>query len=281
MASNTSPLFVLADLQFQSCAALYEFIARVVEPNVHESVDESNLLNATCRAYLYRVATWLRTLSKLNQPSDLQAIDAAARSLFEVDIDLTLLRYDIATTPIEMMLDWEASARFKRDELRLTVLSDMTDEHSKKLAAVAKSRVEANTGYIHALREKWWPTGKKNPSHPNRWTGRNLFDDADRADQVSGASAHARHHRLRHAELCWNTHGSAFAGVRGLDEQAIFAGVAQSLWDCYKMAREATEHILVVLERYDEAMVAEFDNFDKQVRDVGERVLQRVVPSST
>jgi hypothetical protein len=252
-----SPFFIAADAQFRSCGVLHDFIDRVVLRAVEQAVDRADPLQATCRAYMYRVATWLSTLSKLNHPSDVQAIDAAARSLFEVVIDLTLLRYDRDDNPIQKMLDWELSARFKRFQLRRPVLETMSDEHSKRLAAVAKDCIETNDTRVQAARAKWGWDHNKN-AHPSRWTGRNLFDDAKRCDEVSKSTAHANHHRLRHTDLCWNTHGSAFAGVRGLDDHAVVAGVAQSLKDCFRMAREAAEHALVILGCYDDAMVAQF-----------------------
>jgi hypothetical protein len=70
----------IADAHFRASQAIGRFIADDVAPLVRSAVNRSDPLQDTCAAYLDRVGCWLRSVGKLNQPSDFQAIDAAAPS---------------------------------------------------------------------------------------------------------------------------------------------------------------------------------------------------------
>lgn len=219
-------------------------------------MNRSDPLQDTCAAYLDRVGCWLRSVGKLNQPSDFQAIDAAARSMFEIVVDLTLLLHD-RNCPVQKMLDWEQWARFKRDKNTIEVLAGTTDTHALARLAIAEHRVQNNAEFISTLRAKWcWPRF-------GRWTGRDLFADAEQCDKLA-SSEHGKHYRLRFMELCWNTHGSAFAGLRGLDDRAITAGVMQSLEDVSTLSRAAAELILDLLGLRDASANELFTRLDRE-----------------
>lgn len=247
---------IVADAHFRASLAIGRFIADDVAPLVRSAVDRSDPLQDTCAAYLDRVGGWLRSVGKLNQTSDFQAIDAAARSLFEIVIDLTVLLHD-RTCPVQKMVDWEQWARFKRDKNTVEVLSGTTDTHELARLAIAEGRVQNFSGFISTLRAKWrWPRF-------GRWTGRDLFADAEQCDKLT-SSEHGKHYRLRFMELCWNTHGSAFAGLRGLDERAITAGVMQSLEDVSILSRAAAELILDLLGLRDAPANERFTRLDRE-----------------
>jgi hypothetical protein len=119
MAARISPL-ELASTWFRACEETSAFIDRSVRPVVERAADRRNPVDATYLGYLLRVTGWLRSLGKLNEPGDLQGASAGARALFEIAIDLTLLRHD-SDSPIQKLVDWEESAKLKYARDRLSI----------------------------------------------------------------------------------------------------------------------------------------------------------------
>ncbi len=67
---------------------------------------------------------------------------------------------------------------------------------------------------IETLRHQWWPT--ENGRHPrNRWTGRDLGQDAKEADRFL-QKGFEEFYRLRYQQICWTVHGSGAAGIANI-----------------------------------------------------------------
>lgn len=241
---------------FRACSAVRDFFELEVRPLAWAGINRSDPLQETCALYLDRVASWLRTVGKLNELTDFQAVDAAARSLFEIVVDLTLLKHD-PDSPVEKMIDWELLAKVKRTKKRVEAQTAAGDQHSLAMAALGAHYVQQKQGDVDAALQKWgWN------KTPPRWTGRDLLQDADRCDRLAG-SAHATHYKLRFADLCWNVHGSAHVAIRNLDERAVLVGLAASFRDVVLLSRAVAELVLDLLGKFDASMAARFEQLDK------------------
>jgi hypothetical protein len=245
--------FTAADAEHRACNAVCVFVERYVLPVVQRAGGEHHGL---FQAYLLRVHCWLHSLRKLNHPSDFQAVSAGARALFEIAVDLALLRFDPECPP-QKLLDWEQSAKLKAAGERLAVAQDGLRLPEGQDEEIYRDYVRDNEAAVRALRQRWnW---KK---HPNRWTGRNLRDDAERCDELA-RSQHGVHYRVRHAELCWSTHGSGFASVRGVSASSFPAITGVAFYEAGLFARTAAAHVLVLLDRFDASMTERFAQLDQ------------------
>jgi hypothetical protein len=207
--------------------------------------------------YIARVTGWLRSIGKLNHPGDFQAIAAGARSLFEITVDLTLLLHD-SSCPFQKLFDWELSARLEHARRVVRALDAKDDQVFRERVAIHRCFIQQVEPLVVERRGSWaW---KK---HPPRWTGRSLRDDAMRCDSLV-ESTFVSHYELRFAELCWSTHGSAFAGIRGIPEEMFPTEVALNLGDVLYLSRESARLTLKLVDRYDAICEARFSRLDDE-----------------
>jgi hypothetical protein len=157
---------------------------------------------------MLRAYFWLRTIAKLNEPGDFQAVAAGSRALFETAIDMVLLH----ANPDESakVLAWEESARFKNAaaiEVYYRTLAVPPAPEHEGLVCFAK----ADKVRINQLRlQQGWQDKNGHPFHPERWTGRKLDADARQADQCGHEFKFSHFYETTYRQVCWLVHGSAF-----------------------------------------------------------------------
>ena len=191
-----------------------------------------------------RVLAWMRTLWKLDEPGDFQAVTVASRTLFEIAVDLTIMHFDAVANPPAKMDAWEESAKLKaarriRDFLHRPGCTESPKNYAHFLSFLAN-----NDQRIQALRKRWWPRKDGKPEHPDRWTRRNLSEDADKATQLYPAGKLDAYYARRYAHNCWNTHGSGLAGVRGIPPADFPALAVLAFDECAQFAMIALEMTL-------------------------------------
>lgn len=187
-----------------------------------------------------RAASWMKTLKKLNHPSDVQAIVTCNRSLLEITVDIILLHEDRTNATASRMWWWEESAKLKSAEAIATYYSgDVPDEYTPQVEFI-KNRKTA----IQDQRTALW-----NGGHPNRWTARNLQEDVKEADRVLGeevrkglGSTLTEYYETEYRRMNWYVHGSALASVRGLAPSTFqcvcglaFKACSDLAWFCTKL----------------------------------------------
>jgi hypothetical protein len=213
-------MFASAEAFYCECGIVRQFIDQTVWPiaerefNAGPSTERSSYLGL-----LERVLAWLRSIDRLNKPSDIQAIAAGARSLLETSVDVTLLYLDPAECSHEKIMAWEDSANLALGE-RLErfcagqVMTPAAYWPALRWAASRRSDVLQD-------RARLWPRKDGRTPHPSRWTGRSLEDDVLAADELRGDRYFRFLYDTQFALLCWNTHGSALAGLRPHDKIGI------------------------------------------------------------
>jgi hypothetical protein len=218
---------------YLGCTMVRDFMIKLngrvkdVEPDEAASVAERHRI-ANAKGYFHRALAWTISVCKLGDPSDFQAVITAVRALLEITVDVALLRHDAANHASEKVFAWERSAKLK--------LAESVKNHfdGKPLPAEyteVVAFVDREHDAIVALREQWWGLDRNQRTrHPDRWTGRSLADDVTRAKplltQYGSSLDIESFYRAEFSKLCWNTHGSGFAGMRDIPEERFPALIA-------------------------------------------------------
>jgi hypothetical protein len=237
--------FATAELFYCDCRLIREFIEGVVWPIVRrECASTPSPERQTYSGILERAMAWLRTIDRLNQPTDVQAHAAGARSLFELSIDLTLLRFGPQQHTHEMLISWEESSYLAQaDRLqRCRSVPQFLQVAPVRWAAAKRDQVIAS-------RQRLWPPKDptKKAGHPQRWTGRPFDRDVEVANGLQPTRGFDVLYATTYSFLCWNTHGSALAGLRPFEASDIGAVSSNALAICASCALDAADDVLGLL----------------------------------
>jgi hypothetical protein len=252
----------IANAAFVECEDVRDFFAKHVRPLL-ERAATSDRADETVYGAALRVQAWLATLGRLNDPSHFQAALAATRSLFEIAIDCALLHHDPVGHSSAMIVAWEKSALLAAAEKTKAFYArfgrPVAKEHEERIAFVQRESLR-----IKALRRKTWPNRQKPETHPQRWTGRQLSEDAKRATELGGYEFDA-FYALRYSEWCWGTHGSALAGVRPVSAEQFPGIAAFALHESARFALLVARLVLRYFRLWDEIVAVRFEHLDKQI----------------
>jgi hypothetical protein len=184
------------------CKQLAVFVSESVRPIVDRELDALPY-RRTCHTLFLRVQAWLVSLSKLDEPGDFQASSAAARAVFETAIDMVLIQHQEKQSVVKLMA-WERSCKLKYAE-RHSAHSNDPDV----LDFIAKNRQA-----ILSEREAAWGLNKNGkPLSPDRWTARNLEQDARAAEGHLPQTRFIKFYSENYAPACWYVHGSGVIGL--------------------------------------------------------------------
>jgi hypothetical protein len=228
----------------------------------------------TVHGAVQRALHWIDTLGQLDGWEHLQAVDCAARALFEAAVDLTLLALDPSKYDVATLEAWELSAHHRAGEVARDIYTKDGARPPELVEPMISFATEAQAE-IDALRAKHWPRSesKKHPhrwKHPDRWTSHTLWQDAETADALFPAGRFLRWYGLRHAGACWNVHGSGLCGVRRLPAEMIVNLMGPAVGEVAHFALVATEMALRFLDLWDGEAEGHFARFRKSAEvDVG------------
>ena len=252
---NDVSAFPMAEATFKACQLAHQFINARVRPRAVQALEAAPSDANTFYGALLRVVAWTHTLSKLNEPIDFQAGIVASRTLFEIALDVTLMHFDPTTYPPAKLLAWEDSSKLKAAEK----IRDYFHRHGEQPTIEFEPHVRyiaTNTARIGTLRAAYW-----NGKHPgNRWTGRNLRDDARAATQLFSGGKFEQFYDTRYPQICWNTHGSGIAGIRNVRQEHFPGLSAFAFQACIEFALVAAEIVLRQFGLWDAATAGEFDD---------------------
>ena len=145
-----------------------------IPPRPDFRVRDNCLIGLWQRAYC-----WFKTLSKLNENSDFQAIATASRALLEIYVDMIFLHYDQNNDSSDKLFWWYKSEKLKAAELKYKFLNENNYEIDNQIIFFINSQKDE----INRNRKRIWNIENK---HPNikRWTGHNLDVDVIKADEL-------------------------------------------------------------------------------------------------
>lgn len=266
MADELAPGEALALARIHYAEA--QAVALFIDKNVRERVDRAAPAvphGIAFQGQLLRSIAWLRSIAKLDHPGDFQAVTAGARSIFEGAVDVTLMHFDPTGNGPEKMDAWENSAKLKHAQSAADYLGaagrQPTQAEQHMLAYATRE-----TARINKLRLQFWPSDRGR--HPrNRWTGRDLAQDAKEADKFQ-AEGFEQFYRLRYPELCWNVHGSGLAGVANIRVDAVPYIGSQAAAEAARFARVVAEVVAKHVGCWDEESFKRLPDQVKEARAV-------------
>jgi hypothetical protein len=244
--------FVTAQMHFQACIAVRDFIENKVYPILNR--DENVVLPARLlnRAMVGRALLWMRSLTKLNQASDSQAILAGSRALFELAVDYTLLKHE-TKGDFSKLLAWQESEKLE------------WAEHVKDHAVFGPRVAEflaSNTARIGGLRSQHWKG-----NHPMRWTGRKLRRDAEIADGFQ-PTRFVEYRTINYRWACWQIHGSGAIGLAETTRDFFPYFSAQGYADCARFAIATSGYALDLVGKYDPIVDLRFGELNTQIAGI-------------
>jgi hypothetical protein len=165
---------------FQGTLALSEFADKNVCPVVQATLQKTDHEKALTATY-YRMCLFLRALAKLDDGAHFQVAAMAARSIFELLLDLKVLAED--PTLARKFFDFTWVSRYRKakqlvDFLQANPNVDPT-QHQHALALVNKPGVKKDRERI--CRKDGWVDSKGKPKCPDHWSGKNIATRAKEA----------------------------------------------------------------------------------------------------
>lgn len=237
-----------AEGMYRGAIVVSEYMDHISKDVLGTLIDPKPRENAQYGMFLRAVA-WMRTLKKLNQPTDFQAVIACNRSLLEIAVDIVLLHGDPTESSAWKMHWWEQSAKLKAAKMLVDYYAKqglpVPDSYSEQAAFVAREE-EA----ITRMRKTLWPQFKG--KHPDRWTGETLDKGVRAADKywpdeivATFGTSLTEFYETEYRKMNWSVHGSGLAGVRDLSAIAFhyLSGLGHK-W-CSDLAMLSTKTVLI------------------------------------
>jgi hypothetical protein len=264
------------------------FVEALIQEDVLRRLEGRTFKSPSERLFcelLARVHPWIMTLGRLANASDFQAVIGCDRALFELTVDLTLMRFAKADYPPEKMLAWDESAKLKA--------CHAIERHFSKRGAAVPQRFQAqmtfinrNEGPITALRAKYFRLDKNGkPRHPARWTDATLEADAMAAHAATPKAFEwpvdlEAFYATRYPPICWNVHGSGAAGMRFIPEANIPLLGAQAMVECLDFAVRCAMLVLIEFGLFGATAKTAFVECQRKRTAILNQILGQPEPSS-
>lgn len=227
---------------------LYVQYMRKCEPMIMSVLPRPELghRDNAVKAVWLRAYAWMQSLELLNHTKHIQAISAGNRSLLEFTVDLVLLHNDPTNNGGWKMYHLSFSERLKAAEQLVAFYGagNVPPVHAEAEAFIAREKAS-----IEDMRRHLWPS-PKDPTrgiHPDRWTGRNLFEDVVAADAAYGDQIRANlgvslaeYYRTEYRRMNWLIH-STMAGITNLDRIYYSTAAMLALKWCQDLAMFCTK----------------------------------------
>jgi hypothetical protein len=209
-----------------------------------------------CGAMIQRLQAWLLSVKKLDGPKDFQAILTAGRALFEMAVDLTLIKFEEGGS-MSRMQAWHMDTKLRW--ARTKVQNGLDSDGS------ATRFVSEMGAQIAEMVEKQWGTPElKKRRKKDRWTGRDLFVDSKKAESYA-ADGFVEYYSERYRTACWQVHGSGVIGTMEAPTELVPHMAAEGLRDAERFSRVACRLLLELLGKYDDAAKAQFELMEAAV----------------
>jgi hypothetical protein len=167
----------------------------------------------------FRMYAWMKTLAVLNEPMHYQAVASAARTLFELLLDLKILTEDTTGDSISRFLAFPELEKF-RVASKVTRFREANPEFAIVDPAPMRAFLEeeGRAERVNLQRRTYYGVRKNGePNHPRHWTGKDVSQRAREA----GKQFESWYHEL-YSGLSWHMH-SGSVGYEGLSEDGMHA----------------------------------------------------------
>lgn len=268
---------IFANATFEGVRALRVFSELHVKPLLQGLLTTTPRERAVLGLY-YRLSAHLASARRLDGRIHFQAIASAARSAFELSLDLALLATDTTNEPIDRIIAFTRVERY-RVARRLVdfyatrqIPPDLNIRAQRQLCAD-----QTEVAAVEALVVRYWSCTKKGaPNWPKHWS--RFAEARGRAKHVSPdwEERYVRHYNV----LSWHIH-SGLVGVTGLspDMFDVFVSDAHRLMrdsviDAYDIIGDEL-HLAPAMERWNDTLqflrrVSGFALLDLRLQELGE-----------
>lgn len=232
---------MVANATFEGVRALQVFSEFYLRPLLQGLVRTTARERAILGLY-YRMAGYLASVRKLDAPAHFQSIAAAARSVFELGLDIALLGADTTNESVERLGAFTRVERYRVAGKLVHFYANRTlppDLNITRQREVCSDPVE--TAHVEGLVLQYWGrtrTGALN--WPKHWS---RFPEArGRAQQVGPKweERYVQHYYM----LSWHIH-SGMVGAAGLSQEVFDIFVA----DAHRLIRDSVIDSYSVLGR--------------------------------
>jgi len=239
-ASAGLSIRVLAEAFFKTTDALTQFARTDVKPQIHAalSLNPSEREIAIAGTYL-RMFGWMQSLVALNGPAHFQAAAAAARTSFELKLDLLFLHHDSDGSRVKQYHAFPLVEKYRsaRQLIAFTQSENLGDED---LSAQKRFLEKIDRQQIDALLSDNWRLRRKDLEHgrPVHWTGLSAKQRATQMDRFLGGKENEGVYLETYPLLSWFIH-SGSTGTSGMSEHAIeslFGWCHRITQECFKEA---------------------------------------------
>jgi hypothetical protein len=269
-------LHALGSAYYAGCLEVSRFVGEFVVPTVERETAivtggrtfrHPFYAKLACWAMTSRLHAWLLTLHKLGGPSDFQAVATAGRALFEMAVDLTLIKFE-EDGSFGKMQAWHLDTKVRWARQRIDNGIDKDGSASKFVAAEGPRVAEM-------LSKHWGTPELRKQRRRDRWTGRDLSVDSKKADQYSPAGF-VVYYTERYKMACWQVHGSGV--ILTLENPPDFVPymAAISLLDARRFSTESSKLLLqlVLGDKYDAGVDERFEQLMTDIATACEATLK-------
>jgi hypothetical protein len=185
-----------------------------------------------------RATSTMRSVSKLDHPSDFQLILAGMRNMLEVLVDMMLIHFDSIGGLAEQMITWEEAEKARQADITL----DYFTRTGKSVPISLQPRVDYARNVGPKVKARLGITTWK--SFPGRWTRRGLLEDAREADKHKNLGLE-EFFEGEYRKMCSLIHGSSSIFLRDTPPRLYIGMSALAYIHIFDMALNCCELLMV------------------------------------
>lgn len=219
----------LASASYEELKAIVEVAKKHIEP-ISSTIKDGNDKEAAIHAIYKRQYAWGKTLIKLDSRSDFQALAAAARSMFELAVDMRLISENKISDCVPKYHSFSEVDRYKRSQQIVTYVKDsrgasrIDDTENQKHINDTATKTK-----VDQLLNQYWKNKQGKTHCPVHWSGfgmpnRVALLDIDYQDT----------YWKLYKSLSWHIH-SGTAGYSGFNTDFFYTSAAICFCTCKKM----------------------------------------------
>jgi len=274
------PLHENVEAIFSGTCALNSLLEQRVTPAIRGILEHTEYEAAVAGAF-YRIAAWLKSLVRLNQPIDIQAVFAGARSIFELTVDIKLLVENPSMAPQFHAFVFVERFRAAKRVVDF-VVSSLSGDPSKGKAERELVEDPAQQRKLEGLCRSfgWWDADKCRAKRIDHWSGWDMYT---RTKNVG--VEYEEVYRVYYPMFSWNVHAGT-VGVGGVSARGIESGFGVAHGVVQDLVYDATREVATTFRLFDavgdlrEKLKAVKEVFPRSLLDASIRALEELEKSS-
>jgi hypothetical protein len=228
---------------------IFGFAREHVIPVVRDQLNKNDYEKVLSSLY-YRMFLWFEALTELKDPRHFQVAQSAARSLFELLLDVKLVIRD--PNVVEQVNAFTRVERFRRaNRLNAFVNEHPAIDSSQYIAEVQHATDPAAIAEIDSLREKYWGRDKHDKLiWPKHWSGSDALSRARIAGGEIAGGEFEETYVSDYSFQSWYAH-AGLAGIGGISREGLTKAFALAHLSSQRSFSQATETVAFAFRLFD------------------------------